>query len=302
MINYAELKTEMRNPASDGLDTMSTSEILNLFYEEDRKVVEAVKAEHKNIEKVIEYVDAALQAGGRVFYAGAGTSGRLGVLDASEIKPTFGVRDRLFIGIIAGGRRALTNSVEGAEDDGSASPQILKKLKFGANVNDMLIGVTASGVTPFVLGALLFSKESGCRTALITCNKKAGADYAGRFDAIVAPDIGSEIISGSTRLKSGTATKMILNMISSISMIKKGKVYQNYMVDLTPTCKKLVERGCRIISDICGVGRDDAEAILKKGEMNVKTAILMHEKGLALKEAREKLKKCGGFLRQALKK
>ena len=302
MINYAQLKTEMRNPASAGLDTMSTSEILNLFYEEDKKVVEAVKAEHKNIEKVIEYVDIALQTGGRIFYAGAGTSGRLGVLDASEIRPTFGVSGRPFIGIIAGGRRALTNSVEGAEDDGSASPETLKKLKFGGNGNDMLIGVTASGVTPFVLGALLYSKEAGCRTALITCNKKAVADYAGKFDAIVAPDIGSEIISGSTRLKSGTATKMILNMISSISMIKKGKVYENYMVDLTPTCKKLVERGCRIISDICGVGRAEAEAILKKGEMNVKTAILMHKKGLTLKEAREKLKKCGGFLRQALKK
>jgi len=302
MINYGELKTEMRNPASNELDTMSTSEILTLFYEEDKKVVEAVKAEHKNIEKIIELVNASLQTGGRVFYAGAGTSGRLGVLDASEIKPTFGVRDRLFIGVIAGGRRALTNSVEGAEDDGAASPGILKKLKFGVNKNDILIGVTASGVTPFVLGALLYSKDAGCRTALITCNKKAGSDYAGRFDAIVAPDIGSEIISGSTRLKSGTATKMILNMISSISMIKLGKVYENYMVDLTPTCKKLVERGCRIISDICGIGRDEAEAVLKKGEMNVKTAILMHKKGLALKEAREKLKKSGGFLRQALKK
>jgi len=302
MINYGELKTEMRNPASNELDTMSTSEILTLFYEEDKKVVEAVKAEHKNIEKVIELVNASLQTGGRVFYAGAGTSGRLGVLDASEIKPTFGVRDRLFIGVIAGGRRALTNSVEGAEDDGAASPGILKKLKFGVNKNDILIGVTASGVTPFVLGALLYSKDAGRRTALITCNKKAGSDYAGQFDAIVAPDIGSEIISGSTRLKSGTATKMILNMISSISMIKLGKVYENYMVDLTPTCKKLVERGCRIISDICGIGRDEAEAVLKKGEMNVKTAILMHQKGLALKEAREKLKKSGGFLRQALKK
>lgn len=300
MINYADLKTEMRNPASQELDTMSVSDALRVFYEQDRIVIDAVRAEHPNIEKVIDLAHAALSDRGRVFYVGAGTSGRLGVLDASEIRPTFGVPVGVFIGIIAGGRRALTTSVEGAEDDPASSVDELKKHCLGRSKKDLVVGITASGMTPFVLGALEYAKKTGCPTALVTCNRIVGEKYAEAFDAVVSPDIGSEIISGSTRLKSGTATKMILNMISSVAMVRQGKVYGNYMVDLTPTCKKLVERGCRIISELCSVGREEAGAILERGGMNVKTAVLMYKKGVDIKNARRLIKKCGGSLRRAL--
>ncbi|MEZ7890847.1 MAG: N-acetylmuramic acid 6-phosphate etherase [Candidatus Wallbacteria bacterium] len=301
MIDYKDLKTEMRNSASTNLDLMSTAQILNLFYEEDKKLIESVKAEHETLGGIIEKAFECVRGGGRIFYVGAGTSGRLGVLDASEIKPTFGIKKKIFIGIIAGGRTALTNSVEGAEDIKDDSVKQLKKYKFGASgKKDMVIGVTASGVTPFVLGALEYAKTSNCANALITCNMAVKNSYAGQFDQIAALAVGSEIVSGSTRLKSGTATKMALNMISTTVMIKLGKVYENYMVDLTPSCKKLVERGCRILMELCKIDRAEAGELLQRAGMNVKTAILMHEKSLTLKEAVKLLKKNDGYLRRAI--
>jgi len=300
MIDYSDLKTEMRNPASAELDSMTTGEILDLFYREDLALVEAVRAEGGNIEKIIELAYETINSGGRVFYVGAGTSGRLGVLDASEIRPTFGVREKLFVGVIAGGRRALTTAVEGAEDEKEGALRQLEKNSFGKERREMVIGITASGMTPFVLGALEHARNGGHSTALITCNLIVGRKYAGSFDAIAAPDVGSEVISGSTRLKSGTATKMILNMISSTTMIKMGKVYKNYMVDLTPTCKKLVERSLRMLSDLCGTDRDEGLVLLEKAGMNVKRAVVMHDLRVGRKKAEQLLAENSGMLRRAL--
>lgn len=299
-IEYKDLKTEMRNPDSENLDLMPVKDILNLFYRQDIIVVEAVKKENKNIGRAIELITRGLKAEGRVFYAGAGTSGRLGVVDASEIKPTFGVKKKIFIGLIAGGKKALTNSIEGAEDDGKAVIAELKKYKFGANKNDVLVGITASGMTPYVLSALNYAVSRDCATVLLTCNKNIAARYNGSFDAIIAPDIGSEIISGSTRLKSGTATKMILNMLSSVSMIKLGKVYRNYMVDLIPSCKKLIARAERILSDLCLIDAHEAKKLFRQSNYNLKAAILIKELNISLKEAKSLLKKKGGYLRSAL--
>lgn len=299
-IDYKDLKTEMRNPESENLDLMPVKDILNLFYRQDITAAEAVKKEHKNIAQAIELIARGLEVEGRVFYAGAGTSGRLGVLDASEIKPTFGVKKKIFIGLIAGGKKALTNSIEGAEDDGTAVIEELKKHKFGVNKNDVLVGITASGMTPYVLSALNYAVSQNCATVLLTCNKNIAARYKGCFEVIIAPDIGSEIISGSTRLKSGTATKMILNMLSSVSMIKLGKVYQNYMVDLIPSCKKLVARAERILSDICLIDSDESKKLYRQSSQNLKAAILIKELNVPLKEALLLLKKNGGHLRSAL--
>lgn len=300
-LTYKDLKTEKPNPKSKNIDIMPISDILNLFYEEDLHVIKAVKDEHKNIELAIEIVHKAIELNGKIFYVGAGTSGRLGVLDASEIKPTFGIKKKIFIGIIAGGKKALSNSIEGAEDDGEQAIKELKKYKFGINKNDVLIGITASGMTPFVLSALNYAKDDGCATILITCNKNVAKQYEKDFNVIISPDVGSEIILGSTRLKSGTATKMILNMISTISMIKYGKVYKNYMVDLIPSCKKLVDRAIRILSEICSLNFKDAEKILKSADYNLKVAILMHKKNISKFKAKAILKKCNGHLRIALK-
>jgi N-acetylmuramic acid 6-phosphate etherase len=299
-IDYKDLKTEMRNPESENLDLMPAKDILSLFYRQDITVVEAVKKENENIGQAIELISRSLEVDGRVFYAGAGTSGRLGVLDASEIKPTFGVKKKIFIGLIAGGRKALTNSIEGAEDDGEAVIAELKKYKFGVNKNDVLVGITASGMTPYVLSALNYAISENCATVLLTCNKNIAARYSGSFDVIIAPDIGSEIISGSTRLKSGTATKMILNMLSSVSMIKLGKVYQNYMVDLIPSCKKLVARAERILSQICLIDMEESKKLYSQSNYNLKAAILIKELDISLKEAGILLKKNGGHLRSAL--
>lgn len=299
-IDYKDLKTEMRNPESEQLDIMPIRDILNLFYRQDIIVAEAVKKEHKNIAEAIGIIHRSLELEGRVFYAGAGTSGRLGVLDASEIKPTFGVRKKMFIGLIAGGRKALTTSIEGAEDSRETAVAELKKYKFAANKNDVVVGITASGMTPYVLSALNHSKSENCATILLTCNKNVAAQYGGEFDVIIAPDIGSEIISGSTRLKSGTATKMILNMLSTVAMIKLGKVYKNYMVDLIPACKKLIDRAERILADLCSVDMAEAREIYRRSGYDLKAAIVMKEIGLPLKSARALLKKNGGHLRSAL--
>lgn len=299
-IDYKDLKTEMRNPESGDLDAMPVMDILDLFHRQDIAVAEAVKREHENIAAAIDIIHRSLELEGRIFYVGAGTSGRLGVLDASEIKPTFGVRKKLFVGIIAGGRKALTTSIEGAEDDGRAAVRELERHKFAVNKNDVVVGVTASGMTPFVLAALNHAREEGCPSILLTCNSVVASRYAGRFDAIIAPDVGSEIISGSTRLKSGTATKMILNMLSTVPMIKLGKVYKNYMVDLIPACRKLVDRAERILSDLCAIDRAEAGEIYERSGRNLKAAIVMTEKSLSLKSAKRLLKKHGGHLRSAL--
>lgn len=299
-IEYKDLKTEMRNPESLDLDMMPVKEILNLFYRQDLAAAEAVKKEHKNISAAIDIIHRSLELNGRIFYAGAGTSGRLGVLDASEIKPTFGVTRKMFIGLIAGGRKALTTSIEGAEDDREAVIRELKKHKFAADKNDVVVGITASGMTPYVLSALNYARSESCCTVLLTCNKNVAQQYRGEFDVIIAPDVGSEIISGSTRLKSGTATKMILNMLSTVSMIKLGKVYQNYMVDLIPACKKLINRAERILSDLCSIDMSEAQKIYRQSGYNLKAAILMKEKSVSLGGARLLLKKSGGHLRSAL--
>lgn len=299
-MEYRDLKTEMRNPASAGLDEMAPGAIVELFCREDLAVVEAVRAERENIVRIIGLAYDTIRTGGRVFYVGAGTSGRLGVLDASEIRPTFGVKEKLFVGIIAGGRRALTSAIEGAEDDREGAVRQLKKSGFGRRGREMVIGITASGMTPFVLGALEYASAGGNLAALVTCNANVGREYRSSLDAVASPDVGSEIISGSTRLKSGTATKMMLNMISTATMIRLGKVYRNYMVDLTPTCKKLVERALRILAELCGTGREEGLSLLKKAGMNVKRAVVMHELGVGRKRASELLAKNSGMLRLVL--
>ncbi len=235
----------------------------------------------------------AIRSGGHFVYIGAGTSGRLGVLDASEMPPTFSVSPRIIRGVIAGGRKAITHVVEGAEDDGNAGTEAGS----GLAENDMLLGISASGKTPFVIAALKAAKRSGARCWLLTCNK---VTY--RFlDGMIFIPVGPEIIAGSTRLKAGTATKMALNMISTVAMTKLGRVYKGYMIDVVPINKKLKERSVAIVRKITGCGDKEAQALLADSRVNVKVALLMNLKRLTYKEARARLKKTGGLLREALR-
>lgn len=290
------LITEKRNPKTQNLDLMSTEEFLKIMNEEDAKVAEAVKETLPDVGKAVKIIINNLKNGGRIIYTGAGTSGRLGVLDAVECPPTFGTTDEVQ-GIIAGGESAFVKAVEGAEDSRELAEEELKKLDIGKY--DTIIGIAASGRTPYVIGGLEYARKAGADTVAISCNKNAEiSKYA---DVAIEADCGPEVLTGSTRLKAGSAQKMILNMISTASMIGIGKVYGNLMVDVKATNEKLVERAKRIVMEATGASYDEAEKTLVSAKLHVKTAIVMILSECSYDEAVIRLEKSGGFVRGAVK-
>ena len=296
MKTRGELNTEQQNPKSVQIDSMSISDILKTINREDQTIAKAVEAAIPDIEKTVEFTVKSIQNGGRVFYVGAGTSGRLGVLDASEIPPTYSAPKGLFIGVIAGGEKALRNSVEGAEDRPEEAIQDLEKYKI--NENDTLIGISCSGAAVYVVSALDHARENGAKTVYLVTNPNPFKMTA--VDVVINADTGAEVVTGSSRMKAGTATKLILNMISTATMIKLGKIYGNLMVDLMAVNDKLVDRGTRIISQITGLDFDSAKAKLYEAEKSVKTAIVMEKLNCSLDEARTTLENENGFLRRVL--
>ncbi|MFA4104449.1 N-acetylmuramic acid 6-phosphate etherase [Serratia sp. IR-2025] len=295
-MNLGALVSETRNPATMGLDEMSTLEMVRCFNQEDRKVPEAIEKVLPAIAQAVDLAAAALKAGGRLIYLGAGTSGRLGVLDASECPPTFGVPHGVVVGLIAGGPGALLKAVEGAEDDEALGEADLRALNLTAV--DMVVGLAASGRTPYVIGALRYARGLGCPTAAISCNPDS--PIAHEAQVAISPVVGPEALTGSTRLKSGTAQKLVLNMLSTGAMVKLGKVYQNLMVDVKATNVKLVDRACRIVVEATGAERVQAEAALAQTGFEVKPAILMILAGVSAAEAQQRLQRHDGYLRAAL--
>ncbi|RWR10663.1 N-acetylmuramic acid 6-phosphate etherase [Siminovitchia fortis] len=291
-----KLSTESRNHNTVGLDEMTMKDILLTMNKEDLNVPQAIKKEIDQIEQVVQAVIRSFQAGGRLFYIGAGTSGRLGILDAVECVPTFGVSPEMVQGFIAGGMEALTLAIEGAEDNADLGIEDLKSASL--TEKDTVIGISASGRTPYVIGALRYAGEIGATTAAISCNKNAEmSKYA---QLAIEIETGPEVLTGSTRLKAGTAQKLVLNMISTASMIGIGKVYQNLMVDVQATNVKLAERSKRIIMEAAQVDYKTAERYYEKAEHHVKTAIVMILLQCSLEEARKKLQSADGFVRKAL--
>lgn len=290
------LTTEQNNPESVAIDQMDPIQIAMLMNREDLKVVAAVERVLPDIARAIETVTERVHAGGRLIYIGAGTSGRLGVLDASECPPTFNTSPALVVGLIAGGHRALTNAIEGAEDNRHAGEEDLRGVEL--NAQDVVCGIATSGRTPYVLGGLAYAQSLGAATLGVTCNEVS--ELSEVSDVLIAPVVGPEILSGSTRLKAGTATKMVLNMISTGTMIRIGKTYGNWMVDLRATNVKLKDRSIRIVSGITGLDRQRAESLLARCDGEVKTAIVSQALGIDRTEAQQRLKAAGGRLRAAI--
>lgn len=289
------LITEKINPKTLNLDILSPLEIIELISEEDKKVAEAVAKQKTNIAKAVDLIVDGLSRGGRLFFIGAGTSGRLGVMEAAECPPTFGTKPSLIQGIIAGGKKALWHSSEGAEDSRTKAKESLSK--FELDKNDIVVGIAASATTPFVEGGLSYAKKKGCGRILITCNP-VNSPLA---DVIVSLIVGPEIITGSTRMKAGTATKMVLNTLTTASMVRLGKTYGNLMVEVQPNSQKLRDRAARITMQILGVSSQKTGKLLRKSNWDIKAAVVMEKKKLSYKEAKELLAKCNGFLRDALK-
>ena len=290
-------KTEEQNPNSVDIDLKSTSEIIQIFHEEDQKAIKAVEAESEAIAHAIELCVAAFRAGGSLLYVGAGTSGRLGVLDASECPPTFSTSPEMVQGIIAGGDVALRRSVEGEEDKPEKGALAVRERHL--TPQDVLVGIASSGRTPYVIGALKEAHTIGATTIFLCCVPPP-EPLTGWVTHFITPIVGPEIIAGSTRLKAGTATKLVLNMLTTVSMIKLGKVYNNLMVDVHASNTKLVARSIRIVQAITGVDAVVAEEALAEAGGRAKLAIVMLKKGLNPTDANTLLEKHGGFLRQIL--
>ncbi len=288
--------TEQRNPRTERIDVAPALEIVDLLNAEDALVAGAVHGEREAIAQAINLVAAAFRGGGRLVYVGAGTSGRLGVLDAAECPPTFGTPPGMVAGVIAGGYGALVKSVEGAEDDVNAGASAVDGA--GVTTKDVLVGIAASGTTPYVRAALGRGQALGAVTILVTCSPPPKA-LADTCDLVILPIVGPEALTGSTRLKAGTATKLVLNTISTGAMVRLGKVYGNLMVDLMAWSDKLEDRGERIVMECAGVGRAEARAAIERAEGSVKLAIVMVRRGVDRDEARRLLDAAGGFVRRA---
>lgn len=296
-INLTHLETEQSNTQSIGIDRSSTEEMLIMMNNEDEKVSKVVREQIPKIAQLIDGVHASLQTGGRLFYIGAGTSGRLGILDASECPPTFGVSYELVQGIIAGGQNAILRAQEGVEDSKEKGQEDL--IIHEVTPKDFVIGIAASGRTPYVIGALEYCKKIGVSTGSISCVSEAELSKVADYPVEVV--VGSEVITGSTRLKAGTAQKLILNMISTGVMIKLGKVYKNYMVDVSPSNKKLVTRAVGMIKDITGVDEERAHALYEDSHQHVKTAIVMELGKVSYRDATALLDNTNGHVAEALK-
>ncbi|WP_042459493.1 N-acetylmuramic acid 6-phosphate etherase [Neobacillus dielmonensis] len=295
-MNITTLTTEQRNERSRNIDQLSTLEIIQLMNHEDSTVAAAVGVALPQIEAAIEAIVGALQRKGRLFYVGAGTSGRLGVLDAAECPPTFCTPPEQVQAIIAGGEQAMFIAVEGAEDDLEQGAKDLESRGFTSS--DVVVGIAASGRTPYVIGALEYARKLGAVTISLACNQNA--EISKHADHKMEVVVGPEVLSGSTRLKSATAQKMILNMLSTTTMIKLGKIYDNLMVDLHASNIKLVERAKRIVMEITGVSYEEAEETLNKTNQKVKPAIVMIMAGVSVEKANDAIQQANGFTRQAV--
>jgi len=293
---WESLPTEAINPVSLAVDKTSVAEIVEMVLNEDRKVIAAVQKERERIAHGVEIVTQALRKGGRIVFIGAGTSGRLGVVEASEIPPTFGTPPSTVQAIMAGGQDAVFRAKEGVEDNYEEGARSVSRLRL--NTRDVVIGVSASGMTPFVRGGLTRARKAGAKIIFITC--WPGSELQNFVDLQIAPAVGPEIIAGSTRLKAGTATKMVLNMLTTISMIKVGKTYGNLMVDVQTGSEKLKDRARRIISIATGLDYDAADALLKRSKWNVKAAIVMEKTHLTLPQALKRLKRSDDSVREAI--
>ena len=285
--------TEQRNPKSTKIDKLDVLGIVDLINNEDRLAAAAVSDEREAIARAIELVEKAFRGGGRLVYVGAGTSGRLGVLDAAEMPPTFGVDPEMVHGVIAGGYQALVRSQEGAEDhleDGAAA---INNLDVGQR--DFVLGIATSGSTPYVHGALSRARELGARTGFLLCTSPPAA-LLSEHDVVIAPLVGAEVITGSTRMKAGTATKLVLNTITTGAMVRIGKVYSNLMVDLQVTCEKLRDRGERILSELLNLDQPAAATLLDRASGDVKTALVMGHLGIDREEALKRLDAAGGVV------
>ena len=295
-IQRKDLSTEKPNVESSNIDELSTARILELINNEDASIPKKIAASLAEIEETVDLCIQSLKSDGRIFYIGAGTSGRLGVLDASEIPPTFSAPSDLFTGIIAGGDKALKNSVEGAEDDPEQAIQDLKA--HAVKKDDVVIGISSSGAARYVQSALDYARSINVKTVYIICNKTPYLPVDA--DVMVALETGPEIITGSTRMKAGTATKMVLNMISTATMIKLGKVYGNLMVDLMAVNDKLIDRGCRIVSQLTNVDEVVAKRTLVRSNMSVKTAIVMIYHSVGFDKAKKMINDNNGMLRKII--
>ncbi|WP_010271564.1 N-acetylmuramic acid 6-phosphate etherase [Paenibacillus senegalensis] len=293
---FAQLTTEMNNPATIAIDEVDTRDMLMLMNDEDQRVPLSVREEIDVIAEAVDLLYHSLKNGGRMFYIGAGSSGRIGVLDASECPPTYGTDPALVQAYIAGGDTAIRTAVEGSEDDSEGGARLIRDI--GVTADDVVVGITASGSTPFVLGAVRQAREIGAPTIGVVTNKNSKLSEI--CNLCIAPVVGPEVISGSTRLKSGTAQKLVLNMLTTGVMIKLGKVYNNLMVDMKASNTKLYDRSIRIVKQVTGVSDVEADEALKKAGMQVKKAILMLETGVDAEEAAAILEKHAGRLKEAI--
>ncbi|MCS0025676.1 N-acetylmuramic acid 6-phosphate etherase [Vibrio antiquarius] len=295
-IDLSRLVTESRNPASAEIDTLSTIEMLQVINEEDQKVPLAVKAVLPQIAETVDAITQAFANGGRLIYMGAGTSGRLGILDASECPPTYGTHPDMVIGLIAGGHQAILKAVENAEDNAKMGQDDLKALHL--TKNDVVVGIAASGRTPYVLGGLEYAKSIGATTASIACNPEC--TMAEVADIAILPIVGAEVVTGSSRMKAGTAQKLVLNMLTTGAMIRSGKVFGNLMVDVEATNAKLILRQTNIVIEATGASKEEAERALNACDRHCKTAILMILADLDAEQAKSRLTEHNGFIRAAL--
>jgi N-acetylmuramic acid 6-phosphate etherase len=293
---WQDLPTEAINPLTLGIDKMPVLEIIDLISQEDRRVVAAVHREREQIAHGVEIIVGALKKGGRIFLVGAGTSGRLGILEAAEMPPTFGTSPKLVQGIMAGGQDAVFHAREGVEDNFEEGARSVARLRVAKR--DVIIGVSASGITQFVRGALTGARKKGARIIFVTC--WPGTELQNYVDLIIAPEVGPEVIAGSTRLKAGTATKMVLNMLTTLAMIRVGKTYGNLMVDVQVGSEKLKDRARRIVAVVTGLSPEEAGDLLKDAKWNVKAAIVMKKADVPYLRAVRLLKKSDDSIREAL--
>lgn len=294
----SNLATEQRNSNSTEIDFASTAEILKIINDEDKTVPLAVEKELPYIEKAVDKIVEAMKNGGRLLYFGAGTSGRLGVVDASECPPTFGTKPEMVQGFIAGGEAAMFVAQEGAEDYEENGAKDVLEAK--VNSNDVVCGIAASRRTPYVIGAVKKAKELGATTLYITCTPRETFNIE-EVDIPICPFVGPEVVMGSTRMKSGTAQKLVLNMLTTTAMVRQGKTYENMMIDLQMTNKKLVERAKRIVMTITGIDYEEATTVLEGSDYHVKSALVMVLADVNFEEAKERLQKADGFVRRAIK-
>jgi len=293
---WQDLPTEAINLATLGIDRMPVLELIDLISTEDRRVVSAVHREREQIAHGVEIITGALKKGGRLFLVGAGTSGRLGILEAAEMPPTFGTPPKLVQAIMAGGQDAVFKAREGVEDNFEEGARSIARLR--VSKRDVVIGVSASGITQFVRGALTGARKKGARIVFVTC--WPGTELQNFVDLIIAPAVGPEVIAGSTRLKAGTATKMVLNMLTTLSMIRMGKTYGNLMVDVQTGSEKLKDRARRIVAMVTGVTAEEAADLLRQANGNTKAAIVMRKAGVSLAQAQRRLRKADHSIREAL--